>query len=107
MGAGSANYIVTALASSAVTFTPGTLPHPAIDGVGIVNGQYFALARQANNTQNGIWFADASGPVPVMTVQTGLNPALEVTTVGGLQNANQTWVYNSNVQSSGPGLVLA
>lgn len=107
MGAGTANYSVAALASSPVTWVPGSLPHPAIDGVGIVNGQYFALTRQTDNTKDGIWYADPAGAIPIQTVgTTGLNPALVVDVVGGLQNGNQRWVYNANVQNSGPGLVL-
>jgi hypothetical protein len=107
MGAGTANYAVAALASSPVTWVPGSLPHPAVDGLGIVNGQYFALARQADNTKNGIWYADPGGAIPIMTVgTTGINPATVIDVTGGLQNANQRWVYSANANGSGPGLVL-
>jgi hypothetical protein len=107
-GPGSATYIVTAAASGNVsTFAPGTLPQPAIDGVGIVNGQYFALFAQVNQTQNGIWYADASGPVPIMTVAGGLNPATEISVgPGGTQNAGTSWVYTPTSHNGGPGFVL-
>lgn len=107
-GAGSATYTVVAIATAPVTFTPGTLPHPAVDGVGIVNGQYFALNAQLNPNQNGIWFADPAGPVPIMTVQTGLSTAVDVTVaIGGTQNGNTEWIYAAVSHNGGPGLVLA
>jgi hypothetical protein len=107
-GPGSATYIVAAAASGNVsTFAPGTLPQPAIDGLGIVNGQYFLLTAQVNQTQNGIWFADPTGPIPIMTVATGLNPAVEISVgPGGTQNANTNWVYAAVSHNGGPGFVL-
>jgi hypothetical protein len=114
-GPGSATYLVSAAAtanvpstSSAVNgdFTPGALPQPVIDSLSIANGQYFALFRQVNNQQNGIWFADANGPVPVMTVATGLNPGVEVTVTGGTQNNNTNWVYTAVSHDGGPGFTL-
>jgi len=118
-GAGSATYLVAALASTNVVstsggancnFTPGTLPNPTIDNVGIANGQYFWLNAQINQTQNGLWYADANGPVPVMTVGAGgepLDPALEVTVeAGGAQNGGTSWVYTATSHNGGPGLVL-
>jgi hypothetical protein len=107
MPAGTATYEVAALATNPVTFTPGTLPHPAVDGLGIVNGQYFALTAQVNLNQNGIWYADPAGPTPIMTATTGgIDPAVEVEVTGGLQNSNQNWVYGAAVHGA-PGLVLA
>ena len=107
-------YSVVALASSNVpaggvgepgggneNFNPGALPLPYVDGVNVANGQYFALTRQADPNQNGVWFADPAGPTPVpgATVGGGLNPNIEVHVgpgVAGSQNAGTTWVYTAN-----------
>jgi hypothetical protein len=107
-GPGSATYLVTACATGNVsTFAPGTLPQPAIDGVGIVNGQYFLLVAQVNQTQNGIWFADAAGPIPIMTVGQGLNPNVEVqVALGGTQNGGTAWIYTATSHNGGPGFAL-
>lgn len=108
-GAGSATYNVAAAASGNIsTFAPGTLPQPAVDGLGIVNGQYFLLLAQVNNTQNGIWFADPAGPIPIMTVGQGLDPnAVVLVGPGGTQNAGTTWVYAAVSHNGGPGFVAA
>lgn len=78
-------------------FNPGALPQPYIDAINIQNGQYFLLTRQTNVNQNGVWFADPAGPVPVngATVGTGLNPNLTIIVgpgVAGSQNGGTTWV---------------
>ena len=119
MAAGSATYIVTAVATSNVPstssstngdFTPGVLPLPVIDSVSIANGQYFLLTAQVNNTQNGIWYADANGPVPIMTVASGLDPAVVVQvgpgSSGYSQNGNTTWIYTAVSHNGGPGFTL-
>jgi hypothetical protein len=119
MAAGISPYLVTAVATSNVPstssstngdFTPNTLPLPVIDSVSIANGQYFLLTRQTNNSQNGIWYADANGPIPIMTVATGLNPNVEVTagpgSSGYSQNGGTTWVYTAVSHDGGPGFVL-
>jgi hypothetical protein len=117
-GAGTATYFVVAAATSPVgstlggtnnQFTPGGLPQPIVDNVGIANGQYFLLTNQANPTQNGIWYADANGPVPVMTGGAGgtaLDPSVVVQVgPGGNANANTTWIYSPSVHGA-PGFVL-
>jgi hypothetical protein len=93
-------------------FNVGALPQPLIDAVNIQNGQYFLLTNQTNPNFNGIWFADPSGPVPVMTVGagpgaggtsgSGLNPNVTVIVgpgVGGSQNGGTTWVYTPNYRN--------
>lgn len=117
----SVDYIVAAAATGNVgstasggansQFNPGALPQPVIDGVGIQNGQYFLLTRQVNNQQNGIWYADAAGPVAVMTVATGLNPNVSVSVDpapanDGAMNAGTTWVYAAVSHDGGPGFVI-
>lgn len=117
-GPGSATYVVSAAATTNVpstsnntngSFTPGVLPQPTIDAISIQNGQYFLLTDQTNITQNGIWYADPAGPVPIMTVQTGLNPAVEVTVLAGTaqsQNGGTSWVYAAVSRNGGPGFAL-
>jgi hypothetical protein len=112
-GAGSATYIVAAVASTNVpstsnftngSFTPGTLPQPTIDSISIQNGQYFLLADQTNTTQNGIWFADANGPIPVMTLGGGVDPNVQIAAAPGpgtAQNQGTTWFYTTNWRGSG------
>lgn len=120
MPPGSATYIVSAAATTNVVatvnaapnsaFTPGVLPQPVIDGVAIANGQYFLLTDQTNQTQNGVWYADANGPVPVMTVGAGGSPldpsAVISVTAGGSQNAGTTWVYAAVSRNGQPGFAL-
>ena len=122
-GAGSATYIVTAVATSNVPsttsstnggFTAGSLPLPVIDANSIANGQYFLLTAQVNQTQNGIWYADpTNGPVPVMTVGAGgaaLDPNVVVQvgpgSAGYSQNGNTTWIYTAVSHNGGPGFTL-
>ncbi len=115
-GAGSATYIVAAATTANVPsttgtpnggFTPGALPQPVIDSVSIANGQYFLLVGQLNQTQNGVWYADANGPVPVMTVAQGLDPSVEVSVLAGAgQNGGTTWVYTTVSHNGGPGFTL-
>ena len=100
-------YEVAACATSPVTFTPGTLPHPVVDSTGIVNGQYFLLTAQANPNQNGVWYADPTGPVAVMTVggtgQQTLNPQANVQVgpnLGSAQNFNTLWSVVPNVRGN-------
>lgn len=108
MPASPASYLCAAVATANVTFTPGTLPQPAVDGIGLVNGQYFLLTDQTNPNQNGIWYCDPGGPVPMMTVQTGLDPAVSVLVTGGLVFNNTTWVYTASWRGGGqPGFVQA
>ena len=94
-------------------FNPGATPQPVVDNLQIQNGQYFLLTNQNSQPQNGIWYADPAGPVPVETVggtgQTGLNP--NSTVVAGPNangvNGNTIWVYTANWRGSGvPGFVL-
>lgn len=105
-----ANVVATANGSANCQFTPGALPSPTIDNYGVPQGHYFALAAQLNPLQNGIWFNDSNGPVPVMTVGAGgeiLNPSVLVD-VGpnGQFNAGTTWIYSATSHNGGPGLVL-
>lgn len=117
-GPGSATYVVTACATQNVPstsaynnggFTPGALPQPTIDNISLANGQYFLLTDQTNQTQNGIWFCDPAGPVPIMTVATGLNPNVEVQVVAGpagSQNGGTNWVYAAVSRNGQPGFAL-
>jgi hypothetical protein len=122
-GAGSATYIVAAVATANVAstpgvtpnggFNPGNLPQPVIDNVSIANGQYFLLTAQTNVNQNGIWYADANGPVPVMTLGAGgsaLDPNTVVSVgpgfIGQSQNAGTTWTYTAVSHNGGPGFAL-
>lgn len=114
--AGTAQYVVSAAATANVPsttsatnggFTPYALPTPTIDSLGTLNGQYFLLTAQVNQTQNGIWYNDANGPVPIMTVGAGgapLDPEVEVVVeAGGAQNAGTQWVYTAVSHNGGPG----
>ena len=115
MPPGSATYLVAAAATSNIAvavsntnggFIPGALPQPTIDSNSIQNGQYFLLTAQVDEEQNGIWYADPAGPVAIMTVQSGLNPAVEVTVEAGAgQNGGTTWVYTAVSHNGGPGFV--
>jgi hypothetical protein len=114
-GAGSATYIVAAVATTNVpstsnitngSFTPGTLPQPTIDGISIQNGQYFLLTDQNDTTKNGLWFADANGPVAVMTLGGGVDPNVQIQAAPvpqptPSQNQGTTWFYTTNWRNSG------
>jgi hypothetical protein len=93
-------------------FTPGALPNPVIDNIGIANGQYFLLTDQTNPQQNGLWFADANGPVAIYTFGQGnVNPnATYQAGPGnpGSQNGNTLWGYTAQWRNTGntPGFQL-
>ena len=93
-------------------FTPGALPQPVIDNIGLKNGQYFLLTDQADPNQNGLWLADANGPIPVQTFGLGnVNPnATYQAGPGnpGSQNGNTLWGYTAQWRNTGntPGFQL-
>jgi hypothetical protein len=93
-------------------FTPGALPQPVIDNIGIQNGQYFLLTDQTNPQQNGLWFADANGPVAIYTFGQGnVNPNETYQSQPGnpgSQNGNQLWGYTAQWRGTGntPGFQL-
>ena len=93
-------------------FTPGALPNPVIDSIGLKNGQYFLLTDQADPNQNGLWLADANGPIPIQTFGLGnVNPnATYQAGPGnpGSQNGNTLWGYTAQWRGTGntPGFQL-
>jgi hypothetical protein len=93
-------------------FNPGALPQPTVDNVGIKNGQYFLLTDQTDPNQNGLWFADANGPVAIQTFGLGnVNPnATYQCGPGnpGSQNGNTLWGYTAQFRNTGntPGFQL-
>lgn len=98
---------VTNLANATANcqFTPGALPNPTIDNVGIPNGSYFLLTDQNDPNQNGVWLADANGPVPIMTFGLGnVNPEANIQ-VGpgnpGSQNGGSLWTYTAQFRGTG------
>src|SRR3974390_2911308 len=112
-GAGSATYIVAAASSTNVPttsgtpngdFNPGALPLPVVDNVSLAVGQYFLLTAQNNITQNGVWYCDGNGPVPVTTVGGGLDVNVQVLVGPGYanlsQNANTTWIYTATYRGN-------
>ena len=123
-GPESVDYIVAATATTNVPgintagalpancdFNPGALPQPTVDNVGIQNGQYFLLTDQTDPNQNGIWYADANGPVPYETFGKGnVNQNVNII-VGpgnpGSQNGGSIWTYTPNWRNTGntPGFV--
>lgn len=86
-------------------FTPGSLPQPTIDNVGIQNGQYFLLTDQTDPNTNGLWFADPSGPIAVYTFGKGnVNPNMTYQSGPGnpgSQNGNQLWGYTAQWRGTG------
>lgn len=123
-GPESVDYIAAAAASTNVVstsggancqFTPGALPQPVIDNVGIQNGQYFLLTDQTDPNQNGLWFADPSGPVRVPGATFGgpggVNPNISVQIQPGnpgSQNGGTIWGYTPQWRNTGnqPGFVI-
>ena len=93
-------------------FTPGALPQPVIDNIGIQNGQYFLLTDQTDPNKNGLWFADANGPVAIATFGQG-NVNVNATYQAGpgnpgSQNGNTLWGYTAQWRNTGnqPGFQL-
>lgn len=93
-------------------FTPRALPQPVIDNIGIQNNQYFLLTDQTDPNQNGLWFADANGPVPIYTFGQGnVNPGQDFQAGPGnpgSQNGNSLWGYTAQWRGTGntPGFQL-
>jgi hypothetical protein len=93
-------------------FNPGALPQPTVDDIGIQNGQYFLLTDQTDPNKNGLYYADANGPVPIYTFGQGnVNPNATYQAgpgnPAGSQNGNTLWGYTSNWRGSGqPGFQL-
>lgn len=87
------------------SFTPGALPNPTIDNVGIPNGSYFLLTDQNDPNQNGVWLADANGPVPIMTFGLGnVNPEANIQVAAGnpgSQNGGSLWTYTAQFRGTG------
>ena len=108
---GTTNIIATSATNNS-QFTPGALPNPVIDNVGLKNGQYFLLTDQTDPNQNGLWLADANGPVAIQTFGLGnVNPnATYQAGPGnpGSQNGNTLWGYTAQWRNTGntPGFQL-